>query len=216
MKEHNQDSLADQNDSEISMYRDFSSHEEVLTMTEDCPGLETIKAKHLEDLDQLQTSSTEVIKEESVISTVDEKGICKRYTKSSIVNDSELPSTKWYEDLYVNQNQQQNLSVEFPQSIPGPSSAASSEKIDAGTLTDDCPRPLLANLEDELSAFQKECLELQQQKSQLEEQLKQSEEEIQNLQADLGRYLFLEEKGKRHERLLGGAAPVEDPGKLWV
>ena len=188
----------------------MSSYEEGIAAGECCLGPETKKTKQLEDSHQLQTSITDVSQEERLCFAID----CKGGVLDIHTNDSKLLSTKWREDLGVNRKQQQDVSVEFRQSIPGPSSAATSEKIDIGTLTDDCFRPLLANLEDELSAFQKEHLELQQQISQLKEQLRQSEEEKQNLQADLGKYQFLEEKEKRRERLLGGAAPVQDPGKL--
>ena len=187
-----------------------SSYEEGITAGECCLGPETKETKQLEDSHPLQTSNTDVSQEERLCFTID----CKDGVQDIQTNDSKLLATKWREDLHANRKQQQDVSVDFSQSTPGPSSAASSEKIDVGTLTDDCLRPLLANLEEELSTFQKECLELQQQISQLEEQLRQSEEEKQNLQADLGKYLFLEEKEKRHERLVGGAAPVQDPGKL--
>ncbi|CAH3124877.1 unnamed protein product, partial [Porites lobata] len=62
------------------------------------------------------------------------------------------------------------------------------------------------------AASRKECFELQLEIKQLEEQLKQSEEEKQKLQVDLGKHLFLEEKGKRCGRLLGGAALLHESG----
>ena len=67
--------------------------------------------------------------------------------------------------------------------------------------------PLARHLSFFLSFF-----ELQLEIKQLEEQLKQSEEEKQKLQVDLGKHLFLEEKGKRHGRLLGGAALLHESG----
>ena len=94
-------------------------------------------------------------------------------------------------------SQFQDYSDACCQSIPGPSSLTSSKKTDTGTQTEDCFGPVLANLEDKLAATQNTCSELQQKISSLEKQLERSEEENHKLQADLGRYLFLEEKGKR-------------------
>ena len=85
--------------------------------------------------------------------------------------------------------------------------------LQTGTATEDFFRTLLANLEDELAASQRDHQELERQFKKLEEKLKQSEEEKRELQADLGRCLFLEEKAKRRERLLGGATAVQEPGK---
>ena len=94
-------------------------------------------------------------------------------------------------------SQFQDYSDACCQSIPGPSPLTSSKKTDTGTQTEDCFGPVLANLEDKLAANQNMCSELQQKISSLEKQLERSEEENHKLQADLGRYLFLEEKGKR-------------------
>ena len=114
------------------------------------------------------------------------------------------------EDLCANQSSK----LEEPlQSIQGPFSGASSDKVDTGTATVDFFRTLLANLEDELAASQRDHHELEQQLRKLEEKLKESEEEKRELQADLGRFLFLEEKARRRGRLLGGASAVQEPGK---
>ena len=82
-----------------------------------------------------------------------------------------------------------------------------------GTATEDFFRTLLVNLEDELVASPRDHRELERQFRKLAEKLKQREEEKRELQADLGRCLFLEEKAKRRERLLGGATAVQEPGK---
>ena len=100
-------------------------------------------------------------------------------------------------------SQFQDYSDACCQSIPGPSPLTSSKKTDTGTQTEDCFGPVLANLEDKLAASQNRCSELQQKISSLEKQLELSGEENHKLQADLGRYLFMEEKGKRMSAMTG-------------
>ena len=55
---------------------------------------------------------------------------------------------------------------------------------------------------DELGSPQHQFNELQEQTNPLKEQLKNSEAEKQQLQSELGRYLFLEDKGRRSELML--------------
>ena len=100
-------------------------------------------------------------------------------------------------------SQFQDYSDACCQSIPGPSPLTSSKKTDTGTQTEDCFGPVLANLEDKLAASQNRCSELQQKISSLEKQLELSGEENHKLQADIGRYLFMEEKGKRMSAMTG-------------
>ena len=90
------------------------------------------------------------------------------------------------------------------ESISIPSSTASS----GGNVVES----LSGDFQNELAASRKECFELQLEIRQLKEQLKQSEEEKQKLSVELGKFLFLEDKGKRRGRLLGGAASWYDPG----
>ena len=56
--------------------------------------------------------------------------------------------------------------------------------------------------DEESATFQNNCFELQQQINKLEEKLRQTEAEKQQLKADLGRYLFLEDREKRTGKLL--------------
>ena len=81
------------------------------------------------------------------------------------------------------------------------SSSSVSESSDVGTLLNECGRPTLPR-DDELAALQHRFHELQEHNNQLEEQLKNSEAEKQQLQAELGRFLFLEDKGRRNQKLL--------------
>ena len=90
------------------------------------------------------------------------------------------------------------------ESISIPSSTASS----GGNVVES----LSGDFENELAASRKECFELQLEIRQLKEQLKQSEEEKQKLSVELGKFLFLEDKGKRRGRLLGEATSWHDPG----
>ena len=60
----------------------------------------------------------------------------------------------------------------------------------------------MLSLEDELGALQHQFNELQEQTNQLNEQLRKSEAEKQQLQSELGRRLFLEDKGRRSELML--------------
>ena len=187
-----------------------SSYEECLNVEQSCCHPETQETK---------PSKTFTVKningaEEVLISSTDQKAavqnIASKDNDSSIGNDIKLSTTQCVEDLCSNQSSK----IEEPQqSIQGPLSEASLDKVDTGAATDDFFRTLLANLEDELAASQKDHYELEQQIRKLEAKLKQSEEEKRELQADLGRYLFLEEKEKRRGRLLGGATAVQEPGK---
>ena len=185
-----------------------SSYEECLNVEQSCCHPKTQETK------PSKTFTVENINgaEEVLVSSTDQKAAVQIIASkdSSIGNDIKLSTTQCVEDLCANQSSK----VEEPQqSIHRPLSEASLDKVDTGAATEDFFRTLLANLEYELAASQKDRYELEQQIRKLEERLKQSEEEKRELQADLGRYLFLEEKEKRCGRLLGGATAVQEPGK---
>ena len=196
----------DQIDSEASSYKHLTNE----GIVKSSPGSDTKEAKHVEDLYQLQSSSTEcasVSREENSFIPVDQKtGMQHVHTnaESSVANSSMLLLNNRAEDLDSYQTRTQGPSVELPESISRPSSAASSERSGLETTSGD--------FENVLAAFQKECFELQLEIKELKEQLKQSEDETQKLQAELGKFLFLEEKEKRRGTLLGGAALFHDPG----
>ena len=187
-----------------------SSYKECLTAEQSCSFSETQNTKQSKPFTIENINRPEELK----ISSSDQKAagqnISSKDKDSSISNDSKLSATQCVEDLCANQSSK----LEDPlQSIQGPFSGASSDKVDTGTATEDFFRTLLANLEDELAASHKDHHELEQQIRKLQENLKQSEEEKRELQADLGKFLFLEEKAKRRGRLLGGATAVQEPGK---
>ena len=96
----------------------------------------------------------------------------------------------------------------------GPCEPGESISIPSSTATSGghVMESVLGDFENVLAASRKECRELQLEIRQLREQLKQSEEEKQKLSVELGKFLFLEDKGKRRGRLLGGAASWHDPG----
>ena len=204
IKESNGHLSFDQSDSEVSSYRHLSNEEG------SCDP-DTREAKQLEDLHQLQSSIAErnsVSSEENSIFPVDQKtGMQDVHTntESNVANSSMLllNNQAGHLDLYQ-QYQKQGPSVERHESISRLSSAASSEGSGLETASGD--------FENVLAASRKKCFELQLEIKQLEEQLKQSEEEKQKLQVDLGKHLFLEEKGKRCGRLLGGAALLHESG----
>ena len=208
IKESNGHLSFDQSDSEVSSYRHLSSEEGIVNSSRDP---DTREAKQLEDLHQLQSSIAEcnsVSSEENSIFPVDQKtGMQDVHTntESNVANSSMLllNNQAGHLDLYQ-QYQKQGPSVERHESISRPSSAASSEGSGLETASGD--------FENVLAASRKKCFELQLEIKQLEEQLKQSEEEKQKLQVDLGKHLFLEEKGKRCGRLLGGAALLHESG----
>ena len=198
---------SDQSGSNTSSYKHLSNEEGIVKSS--CgPG--TMEAKQLEDLHQLQSSTAEcssVSSEENSIFPVDQKtGMQDVHTntESNVANSSMLllNNQAGHFDLY--QRQKQGPSVERHESISRPSSAASSEGSGLETASGD--------FENVLAASRQKCFELQLEIKQLEEQLKQSEEEKQKLQVDLGKHLFLEEKGKRCGRLLGGAALLHESG----
>ena len=123
--------------------------------------------------------------------------------ESSLGNHCEVQCNAWDEDFSVHQNQIQDYSDACRQSVLGLSPLTSSEKTDTGTQTEDCFGPVVANLENELAASQNICHKLQQKIKGLEEKLELCEEENHKLQADLGKYLFFEEKEKRLSAVSG-------------
>ena len=127
----------------------------------------------------------------------DSQDVFERDSDSSLGSDCEVQCNAWLEDLVGHQNQVQDCSDACRQSIAGLSTLTSSKKTHAGTQTEDCFGPVVANLGNELAASQNMCSELQQKIKCLEKQLELFEEEKHKLQADLGRYLFLEKKEKR-------------------
>ena len=208
MKESNGHLSLDQSFSEASGYRYLSNKEGIITCN--CSP-DTREAKQLEDLHQLQSSSAEcnsVSSEENSIFPVDQKTGMQHVhtsTESSVANSSMLLLNNQTGHLDLYQHHKQGPSVECHESISRPSSAESSEGSGLETASGD--------FENVLAASQKKCFELQLEIKQLEEQLKQSEDEKQKLQVDLGKHLFLEEKGKRRGRLLGGAALLHESGQ---
>ena len=207
IKETNGHLSLDQSDSEVSTYGQLSNEEGIVKSN--C-GPDTREAKQLKDSHQLQSSTAEcnsVSSEENSLFPVDQKtGIQDVHTntESNVANSSMLLLNNQAGHLDLYQHQKQGPSVERHESISRPSSAVSSEGSGLETVSGD--------FENVLAASRKECFELQLEIKQLEEQLKQSEEEKQKLQVDLGKHLFLEEKGKRHGRLLGGAALLHESG----
>lgn len=133
----------------------------------------------------------------AVDSICDSQDLFERDSDSSLGSDCEVQCNAWLEDLVRHQSQVQVCSGACRQSIAGLSPLTSSKKTDAGTQTEDCFGPVLANLGNELAASQNMCSELQQKIKCLEKQLELFEGEKHKLQADLGRYLFLEKKEKR-------------------
>ena len=207
VKETNGHLSLDQSDSEVSTYGQLSNEEGIVKSN--C-GPDTREAKQLKDSHQLQSSTAEcnsVSSEENSLFPVDQKtGIQDVHTntESNVANSSMLLLNNQAGHLDLYQHQKQGPSVECHESISRPSSAVSSEGSGLETVSGD--------FENVLAASRKECFELQLEIKQLEEQLKQSEEEKQKLQVDLGKHLFLEEKGKRCGRLLGGAALLHESG----
>ena len=78
--------------------------------------------------------------------------------------------------------------------IPGPSFATVEVEDDEGTIY---TGSLVSELQDEVACLHDQCRELREQITELKEKLKQSEQEKQDLQAEVGRQLFLESKEKR-------------------
>ena len=207
IKETNGHLSLDQSDSEVSTYRYLSNEEGIVKSS--C-GPDTREAKQLKDSHQLQSSTAEcnsVSSEENSLFPADQKTRMEHVhtnRESNVANSSMLLLNNQAGHLDLYQHQKQGPSAERHESISRPSSAASSEGSGLETASGD--------FENVLAASWKKCFELQLEIKQLEEQLKQSEEEKQKLQVDLGKHLFLEEKGKRCGRLLGGAALLHESG----
>ena len=174
-----------------------SSYKECLNVEQSCSYPGTQNAKQSKTFTIENINGAEELKRRSTDQKAAAQNISSKDKDSSVGNDSKLSTTQCVEDLHANQSSK----LEAPdQDIQGPLSGPSSDKVDTGTATEEFFRTLLANLEDELAASHKDHHELEQQIRKLEENLKQSEEEKRELQADLGKFLFLEEKTKRRGR----------------
>ena len=155
----------------------------------DVSDLEAARNRHVPNCEEgiVQSSPDQDTKEPEQL---------KSTTTESLYVGREEAATR---QLYINTGR-----FEPGESILLPSSAASSRGNGIESVSGD--------FENVLTASRKEFFELQLEMRQLKEQLKQSEEEKQNLSVELGKFLFLEDKGKRRGRLLGGAASLHDPG----
>ena len=183
------------------------NRKEGLTTSESSYGFVTNHHDQREYLQSLQSSIPGDSEKEKFNGAVDP--ICNPQDidasdfESSLGNHCEVQCNAWDEDFSVHQNQVQDYSDACRQSVLGQSPLTSSGKTDTGTQTEDCFGPVLANLENELAASQNICHKLQQKIKWLEEKLELFEEENHKLQADLGKYLFFEEKEKRLSAVLG-------------
>ena len=196
IKESNGHLSLDQSDSDISSYRHLSNEEGIV---KSCCGSDRREAKQLDD-DSVSSVGNSIF-------PVDQKTDMQHVhtsTESSVANSSMVLLNNQTGHLDFYRHHKQGPAVELHESISRPSSAASSEGSGLETVPSD--------FENVLAASRKKCFELQLEIKQLEEQLKQSEDEKQKLQVDLGKHLFLEEKGKRRGRLLGGAALLHESG----
>ena len=210
------------------------SCEEGLTTGESNPDSGAMNPDYFEEFHHLQLKSSN----KELSSNVDHKdGICV-HVESKVLHCRELQTAQCHT---VQVNPKQSTASESVTQFSSSSSSVS-ESSGVGTLLNECGGPtLLCN--DEHADCQHQLHELQEQNNQLEEQLKNSEAENQQLQAELGRYLFLEDKGRRNQkllllsrasssdqsrpcagsassaltsmdgRLLGGAGPMQEPSK---
>ena len=185
----------------------LTNHEEGLTTSESSFGFVNNQDDQTAYLQSLQSSIPGDSEKEKFNGAVDPscnpQDIDASNFESSLGNHCEVQCNAWDEDFSVHQNQVQDYSDACRQSVVGLSPLASSEKTDTGTQTEDCFRPVVANLENELAASQNICHKLQQKIKGLEEKLELCEEENHKLQADLGKYLFFEEKEKRLSAVSG-------------
>ena len=216
----------------------LSSFKEGLTAGEGNPYSEAKDSDHFEGWYHLQTelSNKELPSKFDHNSGTHAAGD----VDSEVVHCRELQSAR-HHTVWV--NPKQSAACESVTQLSSSSSSSVSESSGVGTLLNECGGPTLLSLENELAAFQCQIHELQEQANQLEEQLKKSETEKQQLQAELGRYLFLEDKGRRNAklqllsresgsdqsrscagsaystltsmdgRLLSGAGPLQEPSK---
>ena len=210
----------------------LSSCQEGLTKREGNPDSEAKDPGHCEGFCHLQPKSSN----EEHPSNYDHKGGTD--VESEVVHFRELQSAQCH-TVQVNPNQSAAW-----ESVTQPSSSSTSVSQSSGaeTLLNECGGPTFLR-DEERAAFQHQIHELQEQVNQLEEQLKKSGTEKQQLQAELGRCLFLEDKGRRNQklqllsresgsdqsrscagsasstltsmdgRLLGGAGPLQEPSK---
>ena len=172
----------------------LSSYEEVLNAGEDSP-----------ELKEPNQIVTEFSKEEPLdnFSHGAQSVRASDHRESYVVHDRGHLTTHWHDRSNSFPQPEHSVAIIEPSGTFSKRSCATvSEEITAETLTNDCLRVALANLEDELAAARNQSHELREEVNELKEQLMQSNAEKQHLQAELGRYQFLEHKERRNEKLL--------------
>ena len=174
----------------------LSSYEEVLNAGEDSP-----------ELKEPNEIVTEFSKEEPLDNFSHKRGAqsvhASDHRESYVVHDRGHLTTHWHDSSKSFPQPEHSVSIIEPSGTFSELSRATvSEEITTETLTNDCLRVALANLKDELAVAWNQSHELREEVNQLKEQLMQSNAEKQHLQAELGRYQFLEHKERRNEKLL--------------
>lgn len=182
----------------------WSSSEEALTTGEINPDQKPNEPKQKEYVHQSQTTSS---KGNPGISDT-KQGVQGAHATSDFdFKVGLLRESRKRVGVRVEPNQQTSSQSS---SVLSPSASANNDEY----LRNDCPGDPPPNLEDVLREY---VNRLEDQTKRLEEQLKKSEEDKKQLQAELGRYLFLEDKQRRSgERQSLSGVSGSDKARLCV
>ncbi|XP_022791371.1 uncharacterized protein LOC111330728 isoform X1 [Stylophora pistillata] len=200
--------------------------EKVLPCLEDvhketCSGKETGISS-----DTSTTSLTLLVSSQSHESAAEksncEEGLVADYHRGLETKDDLLPneipqetcSVKRVCSCFNKEESREDHGIEFNQS-PGPSFTTVGRENDKGTFAF---KSLICELQDEVAFYQDQCCELREELVNLKKKWKFCEDEKQDLQAEVGRQLFLESKERRCSKIYqppsGHADGTSMPGRV--
>ncbi|XP_068753865.1 uncharacterized protein [Montipora capricornis] len=137
------------------------------------------------------------LKEKEIADNCDSRDGVPKQPESIMVSEEPLGESNECPDVHIEGN-------------PGPQCQSSLEEMEVSasngigvhTTRNSNLDPVILSKDEESATFQNNCFELLEQINELKEQLRQREAENQQLRAEVGRYLFLEDREKRSGKLL--------------
>ncbi|XP_022810586.1 uncharacterized protein LOC111347622, partial [Stylophora pistillata] len=171
---------------------------------ETCPGKETGKVSYSPSTSQAMFFNSHYSECAAEKSNCEEGLIADNHpspeTKENLL-PNEIPqeacSVKGVGTCFHKKESREDQGIEIDQS-PGPSFTTVGRENDKGTVA---INGLVCELQDEVAFYQDQCRELREELVELKEKWKLSEDEKQDLQAEVGRQLFLESKEKRCNKI---------------
>ena len=167
-------------------------------LADGCPATAQSKptSKEMHQYAEVCQFKTE-LKEKEIADNCDSRDGVPKQPESIVVSEEPLGESNECPDVHIEGN-------------PGPQCQSSLEEMEvsaSNAIGVRTPRnidldPVILSKDEESATFQNNCFELLEQINELKEQLRQREAENQQLRAEVGRYLFLEDREKRSGKLL--------------